>query len=67
MRFLPNVIIICFREKTILNCKNNYKCNKLANFWPDIMNKINYKILVVILYISSKLKLRNNLISLKKL
>lgn len=50
------VIIFYSREKIRFNCKPNLKKDKLANFWLDIINKINYKILVVILYTSLELK-----------
>lgn len=58
MRFLPKVITIYFGKKIRFDYKNNSKYNKLANFQLDIINKINYKTLVVILNILSKLALK---------
>ena len=55
LRFLPKIIIVYSGEKTGFDYKNYYKHNKLANFWLNIICKINYKILVVILYISLRL------------
>ena len=57
MRFPPKAVIICFEEEERFNCKNNHECGKLADFQLDNMNKFNYKMLVVLLYISSKLGL----------
>lgn len=38
-------------RKKVINCKNNYKYNKLDNVWLDNINQINCKILVVMLHI----------------
>lgn len=51
MRFLSKAITICSRKKIKFNCKNNHRYSKLVNFSLDIINKINCKMLVVILYI----------------
>lgn len=51
MRFLPKIVTGYFGEKTRFDYKNNYGYSKLANFWLDIIGKINCKIPVVILYI----------------
>lgn len=51
MKFLFKAIIVCSREEKRFNSNNNYKYSKLANFWLNNNNKINYKILVVLLYI----------------
>ena len=56
MRFLPKTVIVCSKEEARLDCKNNYRCGKLANFWLDIINKINFKMLIVILYTSLRLR-----------
>lgn len=53
--FSPNAVTICFKAKAELDCKNNYKCGKLANFWLVTINKINFKMLVVMLYTLSGL------------
>ena len=50
IKFLFKAIIIYFKEEKRFNCKINYRCNKLANFWLDYISKINYKMLVVLLY-----------------
>ena len=56
--FLPKVVTVYFREKTGFDCKYNHRYGKLANFWLDIINKINFKTLVVISYTSSGLRSR---------
>lgn len=53
------VIIIYIDKKTGFNYKNNYKYYKLANFYPDTISKINFRLLIVMLYILSELKSRN--------
>lgn len=58
IRFLPKVVTICFEKEIGFDCKNNNGRGKLANFRLDIISKINYKTLVVILYTSSWLRLR---------
>lgn len=55
MRFLPQIIIVYSKKKRGFDCKNNHGHSKLANFQLDIINKISYKMLIVILYILSKL------------
>ena len=50
MRFPLKAVTTCFKEKTKSNCKKNHKCGKLANYWLDIMSKMNFRMLVVILY-----------------
>lgn len=42
-------------KKKGFDYKNNYGRGKLANFWLDNINKINYRTLVVLSYISLKL------------
>lgn len=58
MRFLSKALTVFFKEKKGFDYKNNYKYDKLANFCLDNIFKINYKILVILLYILSKLELR---------
>lgn len=57
MRFLFKVITVYFKKKQF-NYMNNYRYGKSVSFYLDIINKINYKILVIISYISSELRLR---------
>lgn len=52
VRFLPKVVISCSKEEAEFDYKNNHGCGKLANFWIKIISKINFKTLVVMLYIS---------------
>ena len=58
VRFLPKAVTICSREKKGFDCKNNHRCNKSANFRLDNISKINYRMLVVLSYISLGLELR---------
>lgn len=58
MRFLPKAITVYFEEKERFECKNNYMCGKSANYRQDNISKINYRMLVVLSYTLSKLKLR---------
>lgn len=58
VRFLLKVITVCFRDKVGFDCKNNHRYSKSTNFWLNIIDKINCKILVVMLYILSRLRLR---------
>lgn len=53
IKFPPKVVIIYFGEKARFDWKKNHGHNKLANFWLDIINKINCKTLVVMSYTSS--------------
>lgn len=55
IRFLPEVITVCFRKKAGFNYKNNYKYAKLANVWLNIISKKNSKIPIIILYILLRL------------
>lgn len=43
MKFLHKAVTIYSGKKVGFDYKNNYGCNKLAYFWIDIINKINYK------------------------
>lgn len=47
MTFLPKIVTIYFKEKIRFNYKLNYRRSKPANFCLDILNKINFKMLVV--------------------
>ena len=58
MRFLPKAITIYFGKKEGFDYKNNHGCSKLANFWLDNIRELNCKILVVLSYISLRLKAR---------
>ena len=58
VRFSSKALNICFGKTLGFDCKINYEWNKLANFWLDIISKINSKILVIILYILSGLRLK---------
>lgn len=51
-------IIVYFRKKKEFGYKNNYGYNKSANFCLNNISKINYKTLIVMLYILSELSLR---------
>lgn len=51
VRFLPKVVTVCFRIEIGFDCKHNRRRSKLANFWLNIISKINYKTLVVIYHI----------------
>ncbi len=55
MWFLLKVVTVYSGEKEEFDCKNNNGCGKAANFWLDNISKINYKTLVIVLYISSGL------------
>lgn len=48
MRVLFQFVTVGSRKEARFDCKNNYKCNKLTNFWLDIIGKINCKTLVII-------------------
>lgn len=56
---MPKVIIVCTNNKAGFNCKNNYGHYKSAIFWLDIINKANFRLLVVISYTSLGLRSRN--------
>ena len=58
VRFLSKAIIICFGKKEKFDYKNNYKCGKLANFRLDNISKFNCRMLIVLLYILSRLRLK---------
>ena len=58
VRFSPKAITICSGEEKEFDYKNNYECNKSANFRLDNISKINYRILVVLSYASSELESR---------
>lgn len=55
MRFLLKVVTICFEEKEEFDYNKNHRHGKLANFRLDNISKIDYKMLVVLSYISSRL------------
>ena len=55
MKFLPKAVTICSGEEKGFDYKNNHRYSKSSNFWLDNINKINCKMLVVLLYISSGL------------
>ncbi len=55
VRFSPKAVTVCFGEEEGFHCKNNYGCGKVANFCLDNISKINYRILVVLSYTSSRL------------
>lgn len=59
VRFPPKFVTICSGEKVGFDYKNNHRGNKFANFWLDIIGKINCKMLVFISYTSSELGSRN--------
>ena len=48
--FPPKAITVYSREKKGFDCNNNHRCGKSANFWPNNISKINYKMLVILLY-----------------
>lgn len=58
MSFLPKAVTICSEKEEKFDYKNNHGYNKLANSRLDNISKINYRILVVLSYISSGLGLR---------
>lgn len=58
MRFLLKVVTIYSKKNARFDYKNNHGYNKLVNFQLDIINKINCKMLVVILYTLLELRLR---------
>lgn len=58
VRFQPNAVIICSGKKEGFDCKNNQQCNKLANFLLDNISKMNYRISMVLSYISSRFRLQ---------
>ncbi len=51
-RFPPKAITTCFRKKEGFDSKNNHRCGKSANFQIDNISKINYRMLVILLYTS---------------
>lgn len=48
---MPKALIVYFNKKVEFNYKNNYRYYKLANFQLNIISKVNFKLLIVILYI----------------
>lgn len=56
--FLCKVITVFFREKEKIEYRNNNIYGKMANFQLVNIGKINYRMLVVILYISLRLRLK---------
>lgn len=51
MLFSPKTIILYSREKAGFDSKNNHKCRKLTNFKLDVINKIDFRMLAVNLYL----------------
>lgn len=47
VRFPPKVITNCSGEEKRFDYKNNYECDKLANFQQDNISKINCRMLVL--------------------
>ncbi len=62
IKFLPKILTVCSGEEEGFDCKNNYKCGKLANFQLDNINKFNCRTLVVLSYTSSGLGSRKVLL-----
>ena len=58
VRFPPKVVTVYSREKKAFDYKNNYQCNKLANFWLDNISKINCRMLVILSFTLLELGLR---------
>ena len=52
MKFLPKILTICSGKEKGFDYKNNHGCGKSANFWPDNISKMNYRMLIVLSYIS---------------
>ena len=60
MRFPPKALIVYSENKTEFDYMNNQRCNKLTNFWLDIISKMNFRMLIVMLYISLGLRLKRS-------
>lgn len=56
---MPKVIIVCTNNKAGFYCKNNYGHYKSAIFWLDTINKVNFRLLVIMSYTSLGLRSRN--------
>lgn len=58
VRFSPKTITVYFENKKRFDYKNNHGCSKSANFYLDNISKINYRMLVILSYTLSKLRLK---------
>ena len=58
VKFLPKAVTVYSRKKEGFDCKNNHKHGKLANLRLNKDRKINYRTLIVLSYILSRLGLR---------
>ncbi len=66
VRFSSKAIIVCSREDEEFDCKNNYRCGKLAKFWLENIEKFNCRMLVVFVVIYLiKMKIKKDPIGLK--
>lgn len=59
VRFPPKIVTIYSRGKKGFDCKNNYKRCKRPHLQLDNISKINYRMLVILLYTSFGLGMRN--------
>lgn len=59
MGFMLKAIIIYIDEEVEFDYKNNHEHHKSANFRLDTISIVNFRLLVVILYILSGLRSRN--------
>lgn len=59
IRFKPKAITIYINKKESFDCKNNNEHCQSAIFQLDIISKVNFRLLIVILYTLLKLGLRN--------
>lgn len=55
-KILSKSITIYANEKALFNGKNSYWYSKSADFWLDIISKINCIVVVIISYMSLKLR-----------
>ncbi len=59
MGFMSKAITVCTGEEAGFDCKNNHGRCKSAIFRLDTISKVNFRLLVVMSYTSSGLRLRN--------
>lgn len=59
MQFRFKAVTICISEKIWLNCKKIYKHYKLANIQLNTVNKVNFRLIIVISYTLLGSKPRN--------
>lgn len=59
MQFRSKAGTICISEKMWLNCKKIYKHYKLANIQLNTVNKVNFRLIVIMSYTLLGLKSRN--------